>query len=97
MIDGVLFWHNYDNVLLIFLENVNVDHFLTELHDGLVGGHFDEETTIDRVLREGYYWPTLFRDAHIYARKCHICQVNAGRERRYAFPLQPITVQNPFE
>ena len=41
--------------------------------------------------------PALLRDAHAYARKCQICQVNAGRERRHAFPLQPVTVQNPFE
>lgn len=48
-------------------------------------------------MRTSYYWPTLFRDAHVYAWKCQIFQVNAGRERRLAFPLQPIMVQNPFE
>ena len=39
----------------------------------------------------------MFRDAHAYARKCQICQVNAGRERRPTFPLHPIAVQNPFK
>ena len=29
--------------------------------------------------------------------KCEICQVNAGRERRPAFPLQPVSIENPFE
>ena len=49
-----------------------------------------------KVLRVGYYWPTLFKDAHADARKCQICQVNAGRERRPSFPLQPVTIENPF-
>ena len=74
-----------------------MDHILTELHDGPTGGHFNGETTVHKFLREGYYRPTLFRDANAHARDFQICQVNEGRERRHAFPLHPITVQNPFE
>ena len=33
----------------------------------------------------------------MHMNKCQICQVNANRERRLAFPLQPVTVENPFE
>lgn len=97
MVDGILFWQNYDNVLLRCLEKDDVDHILTKLHDSPAGGHFSGETTTHKVLRVGYYWPTLFRDAHAHARKCQICQVNASREKRHAFPLHPVTVQNPFE
>jgi hypothetical protein len=79
------------------LEKDDANHILTELHDGPAGGHFGGETTAHKFLRVGYYWPTLFRDAHAHARKCQIFQVNAGRERRHAFPLQPVTIQNPFE
>ena len=39
----------------------------------------------------------MFKDRHAHAWKCEICQVNAGRERRPAFPLQPVTIENPFE
>ena len=68
------------------------EHILIELHDGPVGGHFGGETTAHKVLRVGYYWPTLFRHAHAHARKCQICQVNAGRERSHAFLLHSVTV-----
>ena len=97
LIDGVLFRKNYDKVLLRCLENNYAKHILTELHDGLADNHFSRETTAHKVLREGYYWPTLFEDAHAHARKCQICQVNAWRERRPTFPLQPVTIENPFE
>ena len=97
MIDGVLFWHNYDKVLLRCLEKDDVEHILTELHDGLASGHFSGEITEHKFLRAGYYCPTLFRDAHAHARKCQICQANARRQRRHAFPIQTVTVQNPFE
>ena len=98
LIDSVLFRKNYDKVLLRCLEKDDAKHILIELHDGLVGGHFSGETTTHKVLRVGYYWPILFKDAHAHAWKCQICQVNAGRERILAFPIQPITtIENPFE
>ena len=74
---SVLFRQNYDKVLLRCLEKDNVEHILTELHDGPTSGHFSGETTAHKVLRASYYWPTLFKDAHIHARRCQICQVNA--------------------
>ena len=97
MIDSVLFRKNCDNVLLRCLEKDDAEHILRELHDGPASGHFSRETTAHKVLREGYYWPTLFKDAHAHAHKFQICQVNAGRERRPAFPFQPITIENSFE
>ena len=72
LIDGVLFQQNYDQVLLRCLEKDNAEHILTELHDGSACGHFSRETTAHKVLREGYYWPTLFKDSHAHARKCEI-------------------------
>ena len=79
------------------MEKDDAKHILIESHDGLTGGHFNGETTAPKVLRVGYYWPTLFKDAHAHAWKCQICQVNVGRERRPAFPLQLVTIENPFE
>ena len=79
------------------MEKDDAEHILTELHDGPTGGHFRGETTVHKVLRAGYYWPTLFKDAHAHARKCQIRQVNVGRERRPTFPLQLVTIKNLFK
>jgi hypothetical protein len=97
LINSVLFCVNYDGVLLRFLEQDDVEKVLRELHDDLVGGSFSGETTTHKMLRDGYYWPTLFRDAHAYARKCKTCQVSANRENRATIPLQPMTISRPFE
>ena len=67
LIDGVLFRQNYDQFLLRCLEKDDTEHILAELHDGMAGGHFSRETTAHKVLRAGYYWPTLFKDAHAHA------------------------------
>jgi hypothetical protein len=93
----VLFHVNYDGVLLICLEREDANKVLKEIHDGYVGGHFPGNTTTHKILRVGYYWPTLFRDAHTYPRNCKTCQISAGREKREVVLLQPVVVSRPFE
>eukprot|EP00253_Pinus_taeda_P033320 PITA_33320 len=39
----------------------------------------------------------MFRDAHEYVRKCQNCQTSSGRQRKSAFPLQPVNIEQPFE
>ena len=70
---------------------------MQELHDGPAGGHFGGNTTAHKILHAGYYWPTLFKDAHEYSRECKTCQTAAGRERKPTFPLQPVNIQQTFE
>lgn len=45
---------------------------LQELHDGTTGGNYAGDATTHKILRAGYYWPALFKDAHSYVRKCQI-------------------------
>jgi hypothetical protein len=79
------------------LEKDEVEKVLLELHAGEAGGHFSGDTTTHKVLRAGYYWPTLFRDAHALCRKCIICQKASGRLQKPSFPLQPVSVDSPFQ
>jgi hypothetical protein len=97
LINDVLFQKNFDGVFLRCLEKEESEKVLAELHSGDVGGHFGGDTTSHKVLRAGYYWPTLFKYAHAMAHKCIICQKVAGRVKKVAFPLQPITVDTPFQ
>ena len=59
--------------------------------------HFGRETTAHKILRAGYYWPTLFRDSYAFVRKCQECQLATGRVKKPAFPLQLVSVERPFQ
>jgi hypothetical protein len=93
----VLFHVNYDGVLLICLKREDANKFLKEIHDGPAGGNFPGNTITHKILRVGYYWPTLFMDSHTYARNCKTYQISAGREKREVVPLQPMVVSRPFK
>jgi len=47
-------------------------------------------------MRDGFYWPTLFRDVHTFVRKCFPWKKISGKEKRVAMPLKEITIEIPF-
>jgi len=69
---------------------------LYEFHDGFYGGHFAGRIIPEKILQIGYYWPTLFKDAHDYCRSCDVCQTYAQRST-VSGPLHPIPPLGPFE
>jgi hypothetical protein len=95
LINDVLFRINYDSVLLRCLEKSEAEKVLQELHDGPAGGHYAGDATAHKILRAGYYWPTLFKDSHSYVRKCQVCQTTAGRQKKPSLPLQPVNIEQP--
>jgi hypothetical protein len=97
LVNGVLFRQNFDGVLMHCLEKDEAGKVLLELHAGEAGGHFGGDTTSHKVLRAGYYWPMLSRDTHALCRKCIIYQKASGWLQKLAFPLQPISVDSPFQ
>jgi hypothetical protein len=92
-----LFRNNYDRVLLLCLKKKDANISMKDLHDGLGGGHFPRETTAHKVLRAGYYWPKVFKDAHAYSHSWYICRKSVGREIKVVSPLQHVVVEEPFE
>ena len=37
---------------------------LRHCHKSAYGGHFASQKTAMKVLQSGFYWPSLFKDAH---------------------------------
>lgn len=87
IVNNVLFRMNYDYNLLRCLGNSEAEKVLQELHDGLASGHFGGDATTHKILRAGYYWPTLFKDAHNYVRKCKIFQTTSRRQKKPTLSL----------
>ena len=79
------------------MEHEDAKKVVAELHDGPVGGHFSGDTTAHKILRAGYYCPTLFKDAHDHVQKCDTCQRSVGRQAKAVGPLKPMIISEPFE
>ncbi|XP_076948269.1 uncharacterized protein LOC143620458 [Bidens hawaiensis] len=66
-------------------------------HSSACGGHLSGQKTGYRVLRCGFYWPTIFKDSSEYACRCGNCQKMGGISKRDDMPLQPILVVDIFD
>ena len=49
-----------------------------------------------KVLQSGFYWPSLFKDAHNVCHACDKCQRLVKISHRHMMPLTPILVVDLF-
>jgi hypothetical protein len=52
---------------------------------------------LQKVLRAGLRWPTLYKDAKEYSRACDVCQRVGKLSRRDEIPLAPQLTLESFE
>ncbi|KAJ0513386.1 putative integrase, catalytic core, ribonuclease H-like superfamily, integrase zinc-binding protein [Helianthus annuus] len=70
---------------------------LEHCHSGPTGGHYGGAYTAKRVFDSGFYWPTIFRDAHEFVRSCDACQRAGNISSRNEMPQNPIQVVEIFD
>ena len=90
-------WRNPDGIILRCVDENESKKLMDDFHNGFCGSHFAARTTTHKILRAGYYWPTIFSDVHQFVRKCEPCQLFTGRQKLAALPLQPVVVEAPFQ
>ena len=72
-------------------------NILAHCHSLEYRGQFKGNRTAAKVLQSGFYWPTLFRDAHAYVSACDRCQRMGTIFRRDEAPLKCILEVELFD
>ena len=80
-----------------YVVEADVKRLVKEFHAGDYEGHQYWKTTVNKILRAGFYWPTIFSNTHKEVAVCHECQVFEGRGRLLSLPLKLIHVEAPFQ
>jgi hypothetical protein len=96
LIVDILLRRNYDGMLLRCVDENQSQELIREFHEGICGGHFSPTTTDHKIIREIFYWTSIFRDLYATIRKCFLCQQFSGKMKRSLLPLQPIIVEQSF-
>ena len=66
-------------------------------HDREAEGHFKATRTIAKVLPLGFYWPTFFKDAHMYVTSCNRFQRICNISRKHEMPLNYVLIYDIFD
>ena len=94
---GSLYKRGFFTPILKCIAGKDANYVLKEVHEGVCGNHIGARTLAGKVLRQGYYWPTMLRDATDLVRKCRICQEHAKISHLPSEPLTSITSPWPFQ
>ncbi|XP_065033898.1 uncharacterized protein LOC135666260 [Musa acuminata AAA Group] len=69
---GRLYKRSFTHPLLRCSEPDEARTVLAETHEGVCGEHIGGRTLAHKILRQGYYWPTMCRDAKAYVQRAII-------------------------
>ncbi|GJY22507.1 reverse transcriptase domain-containing protein [Tanacetum coccineum] len=70
---------------------------LTDCHNGPTGGHHGANYTSKKVFDPGFYWPTIYRDAHDLVTRCDACQRQGKISQKDDLPQNAIQVCEIFD
>jgi len=69
-----LFKRGFSSPLLKCLAPKQAEYVIVEVHEGVCGTHIRGTALAAKVLKVGYYWPTMKEDCSEYVKKCDKCQ-----------------------
>ncbi|KAM6556222.1 hypothetical protein CsatB_003241 [Cannabis sativa] len=94
--DGRLYRRSFSQPLLKCIDGEDCDYILREVHEGICGNHTKGNSLALKIMRQGYYWPTLRQHAFTFAKKCDKCQRIATYVHQPPSNLHSITSPWPF-
>ncbi|XP_074289122.1 uncharacterized protein LOC141614259 [Silene latifolia] len=96
MIDNVLFRKSLTGPCLWCLSKEEAETVLQDVHGKECGNHAGGRSLSNKILRHGYFWPTMHADAVNHAKRCESCQKAAPAFHQPVEPMHPIISPWPF-
>ncbi|GJZ83155.1 reverse transcriptase domain-containing protein [Tanacetum coccineum] len=86
-----------DNIMRRCVAGSETLEILAHCHSGPTGGHHSANVTAKKVYKSGFYWPSVFKDANEYVRRCDTCQRSGNISSRNEMPQNNIQVCKVFD
>ena len=96
LIKDVLYKKGFSRQYLRCLSRKEVDYVMREVHEGVCGNHSRARLLMHKMIRAGYYWPTMLKDAQAYVKTCDKCQRFNNFISQLSQELKPMTAPWPF-
>ena len=96
LMEEVLYKIGFSQPYLRCLAPDEANYVLREVHEGACENHSGARSLIHKVVRAGYYWPTVQADAKAYVKVCDQCQRFSNVPRQPSEYLTPMMAPWPF-
>nr|XP_033512229.1 uncharacterized protein LOC117276915 [Nicotiana tomentosiformis] len=74
LVEGTLFRRTFDGPLARGLGLGDTEYALREVHEGTCGNNLAIDSLAQKLIRAGYYWTKMEKDAKDFVQKCDDCQ-----------------------
>ncbi|GJT22839.1 reverse transcriptase domain-containing protein [Tanacetum coccineum] len=95
--DPFLFKNCADQVIRRCVSGQEALDILKACHSGPTGHYGPQPTTARKIFDSGFYWPTIYKDAHDFVTHCDICQRQGKITQRDEMPQNSIQVCEIFD
>ena len=94
--DGILYKRGFNRSLLKCVAGIMCEYIMREVHEGICGNHSGVASIAHQILRQGYHWPTFYKDARAFAKSCDNCQRFSNTNKITTVPLKTLTSPWPI-
>nr|GFA68834.1 reverse transcriptase domain-containing protein [Tanacetum cinerariifolium] len=70
---------------------------LVSCHNRPTGGHHGANLTAKKIVASGFFWPTIYKDAHEFVKNCDSCQRQGKISQRDEMPQNSIQICEIFD
>nr|GEX86685.1 reverse transcriptase domain-containing protein [Tanacetum cinerariifolium] len=95
--DSYLFKIYADQIIRRCVHGQEANDILKACHEGPAGGHHGANFTTKKVFDAGFFWPTIYRDAHDLVKSCDSCQRQGKISQKDEMPQNAIQVCEIFD
>ncbi|GJW74539.1 reverse transcriptase domain-containing protein [Tanacetum coccineum] len=95
--DPFLFKICADQVIWRCVHGQEAIDILKPCYNKPIGGHHGPNYTAKKVFDSGFYWPTIYRDAHDLVKSCDSCQRHRKISQKDEMPQNAIQVCEIFD
>ncbi|GJW41150.1 reverse transcriptase domain-containing protein [Tanacetum coccineum] len=95
--DPYLFRTCADQIIRRCVHGQEALEILKACHEGPTGCHHSANLTAQKVFDVGFFWPTIYRDAHTMIKSCDTCQRQGKISQRDEMPQNSIQVCEIFD
>jgi len=96
MVAGKLYRMGIANPMFRYLGENETNLVLLELHEGVCGSHIGGRALPVKLLRAGYYWPTMLQDCADFVKKGDKCQRFSDKKHTLENELTSLFSPWPF-
>lgn len=96
ILNDVLYKRGFSLPYLRCVEKDETKYILEEVHEGICRDHMGARSLVGKIVRVGYFWPTMQSEAKEFIKRCDNCQRYENVQRMPGEKMIAITSLWPF-